>query len=270
MDAVVWKYRKYVWSSALADLRHRFSGSVAGYLWNVFVPLAQLAVYALIFGILFSNSGMDEGPKGPFAFILFLCSGLLAWNAFAETLMRSTASFVGNAGYLKKLPLPEQIFIAQEACGGFLTAAISIGIFLIFAAAIAHDGPYVQWLQAIPLLALFLGFAYGLGLVFACLHVFFRDVQPFLNVVVLLWMWLTPVVYRETILSNAQHPHPVIMRLLQLNPAYHYVAGFHDSLWLGHWVAWQRWVICIGITLAVNLVGMWVLRHFRSEIRDVL
>jgi lipopolysaccharide transport system permease protein len=277
MAAVIWKYRRYVWSSALADLRHRFSGSVAGYLWNIFIPLAQLIVFAVIFGILFSNQ-INEGPRGPFAFILFLCSGLLAWNAFADTLLRSSAAFVGNAGYLKKLPLPEQIFIAQEACGGFLTALISIIIFLIFSLTIAHYGPFWQWIQALPLLVLFLGFAYGLGLIFASLHVFFRDVQPFLNVVVMLWMWLTPIVYRESTFHDPIHPHPIIVKLLHLNPAYHYIVAFHESLWWGGnsgatgpgWVPLWRWGILIALTLEVNLVGVWVLRHFRSEIRDVL
>jgi ABC-type polysaccharide/polyol phosphate export permease len=271
MAVVVWKFRRYIWANALADLRHRFSGSVAGYLWNVFVPLAQLVVFAVIFGILFNNQMDDQGPRGKFAFIIFLCSGLLAWNAFGETLTRASSSLVGNAGYLKKLPLPEQIFVAQEACGGFLTAIISIALFLVFSVGIAHWGPFWQWLQAIPMLALFLGFAYGLGLIFASLHVFFRDVQPFLNVVVLLWMWLTPVVYRENVFTaDPARPHPIITRLLHFNPAYHYIAAFHVSLLRGQWIGWQGWATCIGMTLAANIVGMWVLRHFRAEIRDVL
>ncbi len=76
----------------------------------------------------------------------------------------------------------------------------------------------------------------GLGLILACLNVFFRDVQPFMNVVVLLWMWLTPVVYLEKIFHNPDHPHPIVLMLLHLNPAYHYIAGFHQSLWLGRWI----------------------------------
>src|SRR5436305_213514 len=202
MAAVVWTYRKFIWSNALADLRHRFSGSVAGYLWNVFVPLAQLTVFAVIFGTLFSN-GPQGGPNIRFPFIIFLCSGLLAWNAFADTLTRAAASLVSNAGYLKKLPLPEQIFVAQEACGGLLTACISIALFLLFSIFFSHYGPLWTWLQAVPLLVLFVGFAYGLGLTLACLNVFFRDVQPFLNVVVLLWMWLTAVVYSDLVFDNA-------------------------------------------------------------------
>jgi ABC-type polysaccharide/polyol phosphate export permease len=269
MTFVLWKYRRFILANALAELRHRFSGSVAGYLWNVFVPLAQLTVFALIFSILLGNQ-INEGPKGKYSFILFLCSGLLAWNAFADTLVRASAALVDSAGYLKKLPLPEQIFVAQEATSGLLTAAISISLFIIFSAAVARIGPFWQWLQAIPLLLLFIGFAYGLGLVLACLNVFFRDVKPFMNVVVLLWMWLTPVVYVEKIFHNKEHPHPVALKLLHLNPAYHYINGFHDSLWLNHWISLTTWMICAAIALGFIVLGTGVLWRTRAEIRDVL
>ncbi|MDB5293900.1 MAG: wzm [Phycisphaerales bacterium] len=270
MQMVLWKYRRFILANALADLRHRFSGSVAGYLWNVFVPLAQLTVFAVIFSVLMGNRMDDEGPSGTFSFIVYLCSGLLAWNAFAETLLRSASSLVGNSGYLKKLPLPEQIFVAQEATGGFLTASISIALFCVFSALIAHWGPFWEWLQALPLLILFLGFAYGLGLILACLNVFFRDVQPFMNVTVLLWFWLTPVVYMERIFHDPKAPHPIVVRVFHLNPAYHFIEGFHQSLLHRQWVPLSSWATYIAITLGFNLVAALVLRRFRSEIRDVL
>jgi ABC-type polysaccharide/polyol phosphate export permease len=271
MTLVLWKYRRFILANALADLRHRYSGSVAGYLWNVFVPLAQLAVFAVIFGILFGRGDDDLLPGNPkFPFILFLCSGLLAWNAFADTLVRASASLVGNAGYLKKLPIPDQIFVAQEALSGFFTAVISISIFILFAVFLSHYSPCWQWLQAIPLLILFVGFAYGLGLMLACFNVFFRDVQPFVNVVVLLWMWLTPVVYKESMFTDKTSPHPIAIRLIHFNPAYHYIRGFHESLWHKHWIAASTWYACIGITLGFILIGTAVLRKLRAEIRDVL
>src|ERR687894_708759 len=63
MATVLWKYRRFIFANALADLRHRFSGSIGGYLWNVFVPLAQLVVFALIFGVLMGNR-MPAGVGG--------------------------------------------------------------------------------------------------------------------------------------------------------------------------------------------------------------
>ena len=136
--------------------------------------------------------------------------------------------------------------------------------------AVARYGPFWQWLQAIPLLMLFVALAYGLGLILSCLNVFFRDVQPFMNVLVLLWMWLTPVVYVEKIFHDPHHPHPIVLKLLQFNPAYHFIGGFHQSLWLGRWIPMQTWIICLALTIGFNAIAVWVLMKCRSEIRDVL
>jgi lipopolysaccharide transport system permease protein len=269
MTLTLWTYRRFIWVNAVADLRHRFSGSIGGYLWNVLVPLAQIAVFAVIFSVLMSSQSPETpAARGKFTFVIYLCSGLLAWNAFAETLVRASGSLVGNAGYLKKLPLPEQIFVAKESATGFLQTLLSLTVFLLFAMTLARSGWHWQWLQAVPLLALFIGFAYGLGLVLACLNVFFRDIQPFMTVVTLLWMWLTPVVYQETIFANTDHQW--MLTLMHFNPAYHFIKAFQASLYEAAWITPRRWVICLAIAVVMNLLAVPVLRLLRSEIRDVI
>ncbi|MGE0480893.1 MAG: ABC transporter permease, partial [Phycisphaerae bacterium] len=193
MVTSLWKYRTLILRNAVNDLRNRYSGSLAGYLWNVFIPLAQILVFATVFGVLM----MQRLPESPlrdsrWAYVVYLCTGLLPWNAFADTLNRGVSSLVSNAGYLKKLALPEQIFVAQDACAGFLTGLVSLGVFAAFAAAVAGHYPTWAWLQALPALVLLVGFAYGLGLLFSCVNVFYRDVQPLMNIVLMLWFWVTP------------------------------------------------------------------------------
>lgn len=269
MTHTLWKYRKFIWSNALAELRHRFAGSIAGWLWNIFAPLAQLVVFAVIFSALMGYENPEPfGPKGKYSFIIFLCSGLLAWNAFADALVRSTAGLIGNASYLKKLPLPEQIFIAQEATGGFVTSIISIVLFLLFSIFIAGYGPFWQWIQVVAVLFLFMWFAYGLGLILACMNVFFRDILPLMNVVMLLWMWLTPIVYPATKFGDPQHRW--MLTLFECNPAYHFISAFHDCLFRSVWIDGRRWMTIALIALGINLIAPIVLRRFRSDIRDVL
>lgn len=251
----------------MADLRHRFSGSIGGYLWNVLVPVAQIAVFALVFGVLMHFGADPEapGPKGPFKFVVILCSGLLPWTAFAETLVRGSGSLAGSAGYLKKLAIPEQIFVAKEAMTGLLSALLTMAIFAVFAAGVGW-WPHPAWVQALALLALFLVFAYGLGLILACLNIFFRDIQPLIGVIMLLWMWLTPVVWQESQFKTS----PQVAQLLQFNPAYHFIKGFHDSLMGKMWLSAELWGICIALAVGVNLLAWPILRRLRGEIRDVI
>lgn len=265
----IWRYRGFIVRSALAELRHRFSGSVAGYLWNVFVPLAQLIVFAIIFSVLMGNRMPADSPvTGRFSFIVFLCSGLLPWNAFAETLARSAGAMVSAAGFIKKLPIPEQIFVATENVGGIITGLIALAIFAVFSIFVADYGPYLQWLQALGMLVLFMWFGYGLGLILACLNAFFRDIQPFMNVILLLWMWLTPIVYLDTFFQNSQHDW--MLTLFRFNPAYYFIDGFHEALFWSRWIQSEHWLTCLAIAAGTHLLALPVLARLRGEIRDVL
>ncbi len=268
MVVSLWKYRRLIVYNSVGDLRNRYRGSVAGYLWNIFVPLAQIIVFATIFSALMGYRVPDIPDLKHLNFVIFLCSGLLPWNTFADTLMRGVSSLVGNAGYLKKLPLPEQLFVAQDACTGFLSGLLTVAIFLLFTIVVAGYGPYWAWVQVLPGLLLLSAFAFGLGLVLSCVNVFFRDVHPFTQVMVLLWFWLTPIVYNEDIFQKAGKDW--LLALLPANPMYHFMRVFQHGVFRHEWVSWHTWTICILATLAVNLAAFAVLRRLRADIRDTL
>lgn len=265
----LWKYRGLIVRNSFNDLRNRYSGSAAGYLWNVFVPLAQIVVFSVIFGVLLGSSlphrpEMREG----FQFVVFLCAGLLPWNAFADTLNRGVTSLVGNAGYLKKLPIPEEIFVAQDACSGFFSALLALGLFLVFSILIAGYGPYATWLQVIPGMLLLSGFAFGLGLFLSCINVFIRDIQPLMSVVLLLWFWLTPVAYMVE--SFADSRHAWLLKVFALNPAYYYIHLFHEAIYQNRWATLENWLACGAITGGMMGIAWLTVRRLRVEIRDVL
>ncbi len=269
MVADLWKYRSLILHNAVDDLRNRYRGSVAGYLWNIFIPLAQIIVFATIFSALMRARLPQVAEIGDrFDYVIYLCSALLPWNAFADTLMRGVSSLAGNAGYIKKLPIPEQLFVAQDTCSGFFSSLLALAVFFVFSALIVRYGPFWEWLQILPIMVLMMAFAYGLGLLLSCINVFFRDVQPAMNVLVLLWFWLTPIVYPVTIFD--QTGHDWVLPLLPLNPAYHFVHACHEAVYMHAWVAPATWLICIAITLVVNVLAFWVLRTLRPDIRDVL
>lgn len=263
----LWLYRGLIIHNAVADLRHRYRGSIAGYLWNAFIPLAQIVVFSVIFSTLMGWRLEQQGYTGRLPFVVYLCSGLLAWNAFADTLMRGVSSFVGNSNYLKKLPVPEQLFVAIDACSGFLSGLIAIGLFLLFSIFVAHHGPFLEWLQVIPVFALFIGFAFGLGLMLSCLNVFFRDIQPLMNVLILLWFWLTPIVYDKRIFEGRRD---WMLDVLPFNPAFHFIEAFHDAIFQRQWISPSTWAFCLLATFAANAIGYATLRALRPSIRDVL
>jgi hypothetical protein len=49
------------------------------------------------------------------SFTLCLCAGLLPWAPFSDRVLRGANAFIENGHYLKRLPLPEQVFVAKNA-----------------------------------------------------------------------------------------------------------------------------------------------------------
>jgi len=121
---VFWIYRLFIWRSAISDLRYRYAGSAMGIFWNVLIPLLQILILTIVFSQIMEVRLPGAGSAKAFA--IYLCSGLLPWLGFSECVSRGTQSFLENATYLKKLPIPEQIFVAQSTLGGTLSVGISM------------------------------------------------------------------------------------------------------------------------------------------------
>lgn len=255
-----WTYRRLIWAGAWADVRHRYAGSALGGFWNIVTPLTLLVLYTLIFSGLKPVQG--ESVAGvPFA--LYLSAGFLPWIAFAEALQRGTMSIVGNAAFLKKLPIPEQVFVAQAAVSGWLSALLMVAL-LVMAAVLLGQPAAWSWLL-LPILALgWHAFGFGLSLLLGALNAFFRDVGPIVGVVLQVWMWSIPVVYAEELL-----PEPY-RGILPFNPVYPFLRAGRDLLLRGSLPDGLTAGMAVVWILLSVAAGTWVLQSLRSEIRDVL
>jgi ABC-type polysaccharide/polyol phosphate export permease len=261
MIRVLYHHRKYILHNAWNDLRHRYAGSGIGVLWNVINPLAQIVVYTLVFTKLMSIK-LPEIASG-FAFPLYLCSGFLPWIAFAECVSRGANSFVENADYLKKMPIPEQVFVAQAAMSATISLFISLA--LLFGLSILMRFP-ANWLWLLlPLVTILLqGFGFGLGLLLSSINVFFRDVGQFLGIFLQIWMWMTPIVYPENILPDG------LLTYLEMNPAYPFIHAIREIFLYDRLPpSWMWWMMCVW-AFGIPALGYLVLRKLRPEIRDVL
>jgi len=265
MMAALYRYRTFIARSAWNELRDRYAGSGIGVFWNILVPLIQIAIYVFIFSAIMGArvAANGQGAPKPFAFVLFLCSGMLPWRAFAEAMSRGTLSLVRNASYLKKMALPEVIFIAQSALVGFLSAAISLGLF--FLAGIPMGLPVGWSYLLVPVvLLLFQALSFGFSLSLASLNVLFHDVGQAVGLLMPMWMWLTPIVYAETILP------PAARALIHWNPAYGFITAFRDIFLNNRVPAPATWGMMIGWVITSIILGYVVLSKLRVEIRDIL
>jgi lipopolysaccharide transport system permease protein len=265
MIGPIYRYRRFIVRSAWNELRDRYAGSGIGIFWNVIIPLTQIAIYAIVFSTLMGPRIAASGSTATnrFTFVLYLCTGMLPWLAFAECISRGTQALVRNATYLQKMALPESIFVAQSTLLGFFTAVISLGLFFLIGWPL---GLPVGWSYILlpVVLGLFFGLGFGLCLTLATLNAFFRDIGQAIALVLQMWMWVTPVVYSEQILPPAWRP------VFHWNPAYGFMTAFRDIFLQNHVPAITTWGMMLGWAAVTVALGYFVLSRLRFEVRDVL
>lgn len=247
------------------DLVHRYAGSALGAIWTLLLPLANILIFTLVFsrimGARLDTLGLEY--LGPYSYSVYLVVGLLAWNCFSGTLLRTTQVFREKGALLAKVrislfTLPLYVLVSE-----LVLYLISMGFFVVFLLAIGFKW-HLTWLWWPLILLIQQALAYALGLIGAILSVFLRDLQELLSVIVQFWFWLTPVVYLLPILPERW------AAVLQWNPLYLSIAALRDAMIAG---VPPSPVILAGLALlAVVLLalGLAMGRRLERDLRDLL
>jgi lipopolysaccharide transport system permease protein len=255
-------FRGYIFTNALQDFLHRYTGTAMGLLWNAIHPIMMVIVFSVVFTFVIpSRFGMEGFAEVPF--VVFLCSALLPWLCFVDALQRATSCFVENASYLRKLPIPEEVFLAKAVVGSSILLGVNLVALVVTAVAFGVT-PRASWLL-VPLVGgMLMVLAFGLGALLGTVNVFARDVAQILSITTQLWMWLTPIVY------SSQAMPPGLRSLQYANPMYPFVELIRTQFLFGTAGALRFWLLALAWMLLTVAAGSAMLRRFRSDLRDVL
>lgn len=220
MFRALWAYRGFVLASVLREFNSRYRESLLGAFWSVANPLTMIVIYTVVFGQLIRPT-LPGHEQTPFAFSIYLCAGVITWGLFAEMLGRLNNVFLDNGNLIKKSSFPRICLPVIVTLGALLNFAIVFLLYLAFLALIGHWPGAALW-AFLPLMALQILFALGLGVFLGTLNVFFRDVAQFTGVVLQFWFWLTPIVYTFAGLGEAAR------QVLRFNPLRPLFAGYQS------------------------------------------
>lgn len=252
-------HRDLLWNFVVRDFKSRYAGSVIGIFWNVIHPLTLIMIYIVVFSR-FMGARLP-GSSDAYSYSIYLCAGLLPWNAFAEVISRSTTVFLDQAHLLKKVSFPKKLLGGAVVLSSVMNFLIGYSIFFLFLVLTGHR---VGWASLIlPALLLFqFVFAFGLGLILSTLNVFFRDVSQFTGVGLQFWFWLTPIVYLEEVLPG------IARSLVHLNPLYYFVTGYHTVIVHNVLPSWSLIGMAGALSLAALVGGSLVFFQLKDEIVD--
>ncbi len=245
----------------VTDLRGRYVGSSLGLFWTVVHPLVMILIYTVVFSAVM-GARLPQSTD-PYAYGIYLCAGLLPWMAFQEVLTRTTTIFPDNAHLVRKIAFPKVILYGFVTLSSAINFSLALTVFVLVLLASGHSVPLsiTLWL---PLVALQLAFALGLGMITSVVHVFVRDTAQVVTVLMQVWFWITPIVYVESILPEWLH------RVEALNPLYVFSAASRDVVLRGALPDLRRTGILVALTALTLTVGVWLYRRFRADILDEL
>lgn len=249
-----------VWLMLQQHLYHRYRGSVLGGIWLFFQPLLYVLLFAIVFSQFMVMRFDSSAPKH--AYVIYLISGLLLWNAFINTVLQLSTVYQQYGSYLRKIPLSLLIFPIFIPLLELVIWLIGMTVFAIFLLVIDYQFSWIQ-LYLFPLVLMVLILAYGLGLIAAVLNTFIPDVSHILQALQQVFFWATPIVYLKEILPNwAQY-------WLKLNPLADAV-GYAQTLMLWHQLPGQSALVWCMIAVVICLFAFILLKRSERVLRDLL
>lgn len=259
----LYKHRGYIWRTAWAEVRTRYAGAGLGFVWNLIQPLSLILIFTVIFTSLMPHRALTTAAGDDVHYTVYLCAALLPWYAFCECINRATQAFVNNAIYLRKLPIPEQVFVAQAAMATFFNLLIAYAILVVVALALGHHPTWHWLLLPIPA-TLLIALGFGLGLLLGTLNAFIRDVGQVVPIILSIGFWLYPIAYVDTILP------PAFRSALQYNPVAPFLNSIRDLFVFGRLPEPAAFALMLAWVFASSTLGYLVLRRLRPELRDVI
>lgn len=217
------RYLAFLFHMTRQDLLERYSGSVMGPLWALFMPLMQVAIFIIVFGTLMA--GRLPGQSSTSDYGIYLIAGILPWTAFTSTMIRLSTVFIDRKPILGKVGLPLPVVAAPIALSEGLTLSFGL-IFLVVFAIVSGRGSAA--LLAVPLIIVLQQvLALAIGTAMGAFTVFIRDIHHFAGILFQLWFWMTPIVYVPEILPAWARP------IAMSNPALIFIAPYQDAFLKG-------------------------------------
>jgi ABC-2 type transport system permease protein len=251
------RYRELFANLFRRDFQAKYRGSALGVLWSLVNPVALMAVYLVVFGLLFKQrSAIPHYP-------LYLLAGLACWIFFATSLQTGARSLVDNADLVKKVRFPRQLVPFSVVATQLVTYCVMLVILIVLSLVFIPAARSTVWL-ALPLAALFVCLVAGVSLLIACLNVIFRDIEHLLAAALFPWFFLTPVLWNFASLPGQSH-HKLNDLLRWGNPISPPIYAVRAALWSGHPRVAD--VVYLAVAAAVALAaGAWVFSRVDDRI----
>lgn len=246
------------------DFKKKFAGSYFGILWAFVSPIVTIMVYWFVFAIGMRNAE----PVNGYPFVLWMISGLVPWFLFSEILNSGTSVFADYNYLVKKILFNLSLLPIAKVVTATIIHLFFVALMILIYICMGYT-PTPYMLQIIYYMAATWILSAALVYMTSSVVVFFKDLTQVVTIFLQVFIWITPIMWQDTQMLGS---HPVIARLIQLNPMYYIVYGYRDAMIYHVWF-WEKpamtlyfWVVAI----LLFVLGTGVFRRLRPHFADVI
>jgi ABC-2 type transport system permease protein len=222
----VWSRRELLNQLTRREIKARYKDSALGFFWSLARPLAMLLVYYVAIGKFLGAARSIPD------FAIFIFTGLTAWQLFSDIVIIGTGAIVGNAGLIKKVYVPREVFPLSVVGSALFNFAIQLGVLIAATAVIGEFPTGERWLYFVLALAVLIPLSTACALLLSATNVYLRDVQYLVEIMLMIFMWASPIVYSWGLVQKALADHPWLGQLYLANPMTLVVLGFQKAFWV--------------------------------------
>lgn len=251
----IYNYRELLKNNVKKEIRGKYKNSALGVVWTFLNPLLQLLVYALIFPLILKTTQ-------PY-YIVFVCVGLVPWTFFTTSVAQSAWTIIANGNIVKKVYFPREILplsVVTSAMVNFLISTIIIVAFcIVYGLGLTK---YIIFFPVILLVQYILQL--GIAFVLSAATVYFRDLEHFIQIVLQVMFYATPIVYSvETIASPFK-------AILNLNPMAHIINGYRSIFYYQTMPDIKALGIVFILSVILCIAGYFIFRKLQKGFAEEL
>lgn len=221
----VWRYRQLLGLLVRRELKVRYKDSALGFVWTLLRPLAQLLVYAIAVGkFLGASKGHDDYP-------IYVFAGLTIWQLMSEVVLTGTSSMMSNAGLIKKVYLPREVFPLSVVGSALINFVPQVAILVAGTLIVGRPPTFEHLIYALLALGIVLVYGTALAFVLSAANVYLRDIQYLVEISLMWGLWTAPIVYKWRVVEPHLVGHEWLRRLYLANPVTESVLGFQRAFW---------------------------------------
>ena len=244
------KYNFLIKQLVSRDIKTKYKRSALGMAWSIMNPLLSMSVQYVVFSTLFRS----DIPNYP----VYLLTGIVFFNFFTEALTMGMTAITSNASLIKKVYMPKYIYPVTRVISSlvnFACALVPLFLMMIITGTPLRPALLLLFYDILCYLA----FIIGLTLLLTTAMTFFQDTQFLWGIVSMMWQYITPVFYPETIIPESFLP------VYRLNPMYQYISFARTCIIDGASPSPEAYVMCLVSSVAVLLIGVAVFKKHQNK-----